>query len=147
MIVPLYELTDRSLEVASFSAICVVKTSAVEPDPLTYDAVSLLDSVSVGVPVTTTASPQVTVIESVSPTPYAASVAATLTKSGASPSTVTAPRSPPVIVVDTALAFPSFIVAPPAVGAIELTDRSAESVSPSATVVVNTISVLPDPLA
>ena len=53
-----------------------------------------MDRVRVGVPDTVTASSHVTVIESVSPTPYAASIAATETKSGASPSTVTAPRSP-----------------------------------------------------
>ena len=86
-------------------------------------------------------------MESDSPTPYAPSVAATLAKSGASPSTVTEPRSPPVIVVVTALPLASFIVAPPAVALIEDTDKSLDAVSPSATVVEKTIAVEPEPLA
>ena len=52
----------------SASAIVVVNTSAVEPVPLEYDAVSPLDRVRVGVPDTTTASSHVTVIESVKQT-------------------------------------------------------------------------------
>ena len=107
----------------------------------------MFDRVNVGVPVTATASSQTTVMERVSPTPYAPSVAVTPMKSGASPSTVTVPRSPPVIVESIALPAASFIVAPPAVALIELTDRSDESVSPSATVVENTMSTEPVPLA
>ena len=83
----------------------------------------------------------------VSPTPYEPSVAAHEVNTGTAPSTVTSPKSPPVIVLDIALPAASFIVAPPAVGWIELTERSAEVVSPSATVVVKTIAVLPEPLA
>jgi hypothetical protein len=70
-----------------------VNTRAVVPVPLAYVATSLLDRVRVGVPDTTTASPQVTVIESVSPTPYAASVAATDERDGTLPSTITDPKS------------------------------------------------------
>ena len=88
-----------------------------------------------------------TVIERVSPTPYAPSVAVTAMKSGASPSTVTDPKSPPVIVEEIALPAASFIVAPPAVFCIELTERSLESVSPSAIVVEKTMPALPVPLA
>ena len=139
VIVPPYELTDRSAESESPSATVVEKTRAVEPVPLAYVAVSPLDRVRVGVPVTVTASSQVTVMDSDSPTPYEPSVAATLAKSGASPSTVTEPRSP-----DAAPA------APPAASAIvplnELTCRSEEALSPSAMVVLKTRSVLPVPL-
>ena len=124
----------------------VVKTREVVPEPLAYAAESPLSKVSAPLLVTT-ASSHVHVIWSVSPTPYESSVAVQAEKSGASPSTVTVPRSPLVIVVVTALALESFIVAPPAVGWIELTDRSAEVASFSATVVVKTISVPPDPLA
>ena len=61
-------------------------------------------------------------------------VAATLTKSGASPSTVTEPRSPDAA----AAAFPAeSAIVPPN----EETDRSADAVSPSATVVVKTSAV------
>ena len=130
MIVPPNDDTERSLDAVSDSAITVVKTRAVLPDPLTYDATSLLDRVRVGVPDTTTASPHVTVIESVSPTPYAPSVAATLLNTGTAPSTVTVPRSPAVTVVSIALPAASFIVAPPAVGWIEDTARSADVESP-----------------
>ena len=75
------------------------------------------------------------------------SVAAQEVNVGTAPSTVTVPRSPPVMAVDTELSLASFIVAPPAVFCIELTERSLDAVSPSATVVVKTIAVLPDPLA
>ena len=73
-----------------------MNTRAAFPVPLAYAAVALLLRVRAGVPETTTASSQVTVIEIASPTPYAPSpvVSATLDRSGASPSTVTAPRSP-----------------------------------------------------
>jgi hypothetical protein len=63
-IVPLYEDTERSGESVSPAATVVVKTRAVEVVPLTYDAESPLDRVRVGVPDTTTASSQVTVIVS-----------------------------------------------------------------------------------
>ena len=95
----------------------------------------------------TTASSQVTVMVSTSPTPYAPSVAATLEKSGASPSTVTVPRSPPVMVSEALLPALSFIVAPPASESIEETERSVDVASSSAIVVVNTSAVEPDPLA
>ena len=72
-------------------------------------AESPLESTSVGVPVTTTASSQVTVMSRFSPTPYAPFVAATLTKSGASPSTLTDPRSPEAA----AAAFPAASVIVP----------------------------------
>ena len=61
-IVPVYAVTVRSAVVPSFSATVYVNTSAVEPDPLVYAADALFPSVSVGEPVTTTASSQVTVI-------------------------------------------------------------------------------------
>ena len=61
----------------------------------------------VGVPVTLTASPQVTVMERASPTPYAPSFAATLANAGTFASTSTAPRSPPVIVVPKSLSASS----------------------------------------
>ena len=68
------------------------------------------------------------------------SAAETEDMSGASPSTVTAPKSP--------VAAPA---APPAASAIvppyALTDKSAEAVSPSAIVVVKTKAVEPVPLA
>ena len=134
-------MTDKSLEVASFSATVYVNTIAVEPEPLEYAAEALLLRVRAPLLVTT-ASSQVTVIEIVSPTPYAPSpvVSATLDRSGASPSTVTSPKSP-----DAAPAAPpaASVIVPPN----ELTDRSAESVSPSATVVVKTSAVDPVPLA
>ena len=60
---------------------------------------------------------------------------------------MTVPRSPPVIVVDTALPLESFMVAPPAVFCIEETERSLDAESLSATVVVKTIPVEPEPLA
>jgi hypothetical protein len=98
VIVPPNEDTERSVDAVSPSAITVVKTRELLPVPLAYDAVSPLDRVRVGVPDTATASSQITVIESVSPTPYALFVAVTPMKSGASPSTVTVPRSPEAIV-------------------------------------------------
>ena len=85
-----------------------------------------------GVPVTTTASPHVTVMVSVSPTPYAPSVAATLANAGTLASTTTAPRSPPVIAVAKSLSASSWIVPP--LAAIDETERSVESVSPEPTV-------------
>ena len=63
-----------------------------------------------------------------------------LTKSGASPSTVTDPRSPEAAPA----AFPA---ASAIVPLYELTDRSFESESPSAMVVVKTSAVVPVPLA
>ena len=66
---------------------------------------------------------------------------------GTAPSTVTAPRSPPVTVLEIAFPAVSFMVAPPAVAWIELTERSLDVESPWATVVVKTIAVLPVPLA
>ena len=67
--VALIEETERSLDVASFSATVVVKTIPVDPEPLAYVATSLLDRVMVGEPVTVTASLYVQVIEIASPTP------------------------------------------------------------------------------
>ena len=145
-IVPVYAETATSESDPSFSAIVVVKTSEVVPDPLEYAAESPLSRVSAPLLVTT-ASPHVQVMVSVSPTPYESSVAAHDVNTGTAPSTVTAPRSPPVMVVDTALALESFMVAPPAVFCIELTERSLDVESPWATVVVKTIAVLPVPLA
>ena len=85
-----------------------------------------MDSVNVGVPEAITASSQVTVISTVSPTPYASSVAATELKSGASPSMVTVPKSP-----DAAPA------APPAASVImplkDVTFKSELAVLPSTT--------------
>ena len=114
------------------SATVVVKTSAAELVPLEYVATSLFDRVIVGVPVTTTVSPQVTVIEIVSPTPYAASAAATLLSAGTLASTTTAPKSPEAIAVAKLLSASSWIEPP--LAAIEDTERSAESVSPDPTV-------------
>ena len=85
-------------------------------------------------------------IERVSPTPYAPSVAATDEKPGALASTITVPKSPPVTVVSIVLPAASFIVAPPAVGLMAETDKSVESVSPEAIVVLNTMVVDPEPL-
>ena len=122
VIVPLYDDTDKSVVSVSVLWITVEKTRAVLPVPLTYDAVSPLDRVRVGVPDTTTVSSQVTVIESVSPIPYAPFVAATDERSGASPSTDTVPTS----------TVPVAAAAPPAASAIvpvyPVTERSAESV-------------------
>ena len=117
-----------------------MNTRAVDPLPLEYAADALLLSVSAPLLVTT-ASSQVTVMEIVSPTPYAPSpvVSVTLERSGASPSTVTEPRSP-----DAAPAVPpaESLMVPPK----ELTERSLESVSPSVIVVVNTSELEPVPL-
>ena len=88
-----------------------------------------------------TASSQVTVNVCVSPTPRAVSPASTTdTRSGASPSTVTAPRSP-----EAAPAAPpaASVIVPP----YEETERSADAVSSSAITVVNTRAVEPVPLA
>ena len=60
--VPLDEETCRSLESVLPSATVYLKTRAVFPVPLLYEAVAPLFSVSVGVPVTATASSQVTVM-------------------------------------------------------------------------------------
>ena len=128
VIVPLYELTERSDASVSPSAIVVVNTSDADPSPLEYVAVSPFDRVRVGVPDFVTASSQVTVIDSVSPMLYVPSVAATLVKSGASPSTVTEPRS----------TVPVVAAAPPAESVIvpvkPVTERSLEVASFSATV-------------
>ena len=51
----LIEETERSVDAASPSAIRVVNTMSALPVPLAYVAVSLLDRVRVGVPVTSTA--------------------------------------------------------------------------------------------
>ena len=67
VMVPLNELTDRSLESVLPSATVYLKTNAAFPVPLWYVAVALLESVSVGVPETTTASSQVTVMSRLSP--------------------------------------------------------------------------------
>ena len=110
------------------------------PVPLEYAADAPLLSVSAPLLVTT-ASSQVTVMEIVSPTPYAPSpvVSATLARSGASPSISTSPRSPE--------AAPA---APPAASAMvpvyAETATSVSDPSPSATVVVKTSEVVPDPL-
>ena len=144
--VPVYAVTERSLDAESPSATVVVKTRAVEPDPLEYAAESPLERVSAPLLVTT-ASPHVHVIVRTSPTPYAPSVAAQDVNVGTAPSTVTVPRSPPVTVLEIAFPAVSFMVAPPAVAWIELTERSLDAESPSATVVVKTIAVLPVPLA
>ena len=141
VMVPVYAVTDRSAEAVLPSATVYVNTRAVVPVPLEYDAEALLLRVRAPLLVTT-ASSQVTVIEIVSPTPNAPSpvVSATLDRSGASPSTVTSPKSP-----DAAPAAPpaASVIVPPK----ELTDRSAEAVSPSAMVVVKTSAVDPVPLA
>ena len=115
-----------------------MNTSVELPLPLASVAVAPLDNVRVA-SVDTTASSQVTEIDIVSPTPYAASIADTLEKSGASPSTVTSPRSPVAVAAE-----------PPAASAIdpeyELTERSLDAESPSAIVVVNTNADDPVPL-
>ena len=67
-IVPVYAETATSESDPSFSAIVVVKTSEVVPDPLEYAAESPLSRVSAPLLVTT-ASPHVHVIVRVSPTP------------------------------------------------------------------------------
>ena len=85
-----------------------MNTSVELPLPLASVAVAPFDNVRVA-SVDTTASSQVTEIDIVSPTPYAASIADTLEKSGASPSTVTSPRSPVAVAAE-----------PPAASAIDL---------------------------
>ena len=106
---------------------------------------SLFDRVRVPSDVTT-ASSHVHVMVSTSPTPYAASVAAheSATKSGASPSTVTVPRSPLPIVVEKSLSAASSMLPPLAL--IDVTERSEATESPSAITVVKTISAEPVPL-
>ena len=139
-IVPPYDETAASDSAVSPSAIVVLNTSEVVPEPLAYAAVSPLFSDRVP-SVVTTASSQVQVICSVSPTPYESSVAVHAVKSGASPSTVTDPRSPEEMAA----------AAPPAASAIvplnELTDRSLDAASFSETVYVNTNAAFPVPLA
>ena len=61
-IVPLYELMSRSLVSVSPSVTVYLKTRAAFPVPLLYEADALFESVRVGVPETTTASSQVTVM-------------------------------------------------------------------------------------
>ena len=75
-----------------------------------------------------------------SPIPYAPFAAATEERSGASPSTVTAPRSP-----EAAPAAPpaASVIVPP----YEETERSADAVSSSAITVVNTRAVEPVPVS
>ena len=105
---PLWELIERSEDAVSSSATVYVKTRPALPEPLVYEALPPLDRARAGVPVTVTASSHVTVIETESPILYVASFAATLEMSGASPSTVTAPRS----------TVPVAAAAPPAASAI-----------------------------
>ena len=117
-----------------------MNTIAAFPEPLVYAADWPLLSVSAPLLVTT-ASSHVTVMRIASPTPYAPSpvVSATLTRSGASPSMMTAPRSP-----DAAPAAPP--AASVMVPVYADTATSASDPSFSAIVVVKTSEVVPEPL-